>query len=641
MKNLLAKKAITGFLAATMFCTASVSGFAGVATPELLKANAEEQKVIYSTDFEDQDVSAFDKRGEDDTTVLSASTDYATSGEYALCASGRSESWNGPAFRLDDKCEPGTEYYVNAKVRGKYYSQITCSYQYSDSSGDPHYVNLTNGSSGDWLEFKNLKVSFSDDVKDVYVYFEGGTDDIYIDDFSVVEAPVIPIETDIPSLKNVYADYFKVGTATTTMELAPKSTKNLILKHCNSLTLGNELKPDAIIDKDATIESGDFDNPLVNLSSARTILNFAKANNIPVRGHVLVWHSQTPDWFFKEEFADDGEWVSKETMLKRMENYIKNVFTALKEEYPTVDFYAYDVVNEAWTDQGTPRQPGQQGSSGSEQSAWVKVFGDNSFIDYAFEYARKYAPEGTKLFYNDYNEYMTGKMDAIVEMANRLKEKGLIDGIGMQSHLDVRQGNDAFPSIQMYENALKTYTSLGLDVQITELDATVQSNSESSFEAQAKYYSDLFDLYVKYADKISAVVFWGTKDDTSWRASQYPLFFNGDYTAKPCFYSIVDGIDYVEPPVTEPVTTTTAPVTTTTTPTTTPSLEVTVKGDANCDGATDVADVVLAKCYLINGTSYSITEQGKVNADVVGEGNGLEIQDVIAIQKLVLKLIEL
>ena len=149
----------------------------------------------------------------------------------------------------------------------------------------------------------------------------------------------------------------------------------------------------------------------------------------------------------------------------------------------------------------------------------------------------------------------------------------------------------------------------------------------------ADYYSDLFDLYVKYADKISAVVFWGTKDDTSWRSTQYPLFFNGDYTAKPCFYSIVDGIEYVDPPVTEPITTTPAP----TTPTK-PSLEVVKMGDANCDGETDIADVVIAKCYLINPSAYSITEQGIVNADVAGT-QGLDVQDTIAIQKLALKII--
>ena len=97
-------------------------------------------------------------------------------------------------------------------------------------------------------------------------------------------------------------------------------------------------------------------------------------------------------------------------MLQRMENYIKNVFAALEEEYPTVDFYAWDVVNEAWLDNGSPRTGGGQ-SENANYSGWVKVFGDNSFIEPAFEYARKYAPKNTKLYYNDLNEYMTKKND--------------------------------------------------------------------------------------------------------------------------------------------------------------------------------------------------------------------------------------
>lgn len=140
---------------------------------------------------------------------------------------------------------------------------------------------------------------------------------------------------------------------------------------------------------------------------------------------------------------------------------------------------------------------------------------------------------------------MPQKTEAIIEMANELKEKGLIDGIGMQSHLDARSGSDAFPSVSAYEKALKAFTETGLDVQITELDVTVNDNT--LFDEQAKYYSDIMDAIVKYADNISAVVVWGTTDDQSWRSSKYPLLFNEDYTAKPSYYQIVDGIDYDSP----------------------------------------------------------------------------------------------
>ena len=116
-------------------------------------------------------------------------------------------------------------------------------------------------------------------------------------------------------------------------------------------------------------------------------------------------------------------------MIQRMENYITNVMEALATQYPGVNFYAWDVVNEAWTDNGQPRTAGSNNVTNGN-SAWVQVFGDNSFIEYAFKFARQYAPEGCKLYYNDYNEYIDGKTNAICEMATDLKAKGLIDGIG-------------------------------------------------------------------------------------------------------------------------------------------------------------------------------------------------------------------
>lgn len=593
-------------------------------------------KVIIDTDFEDGDVSLFSNRGGDDTTEISCTEESAVSGTHALLASGRSESWNGPAFRLDELCEPYTEYYLSASVKGKWYTSATLSFQYTDGDGVVHYANLVQNLSGsDWQTVKNQKISFTDDMTDVYVYFEGGSDDLYIDDFKIVEVPAMPIETDIPSLKNVYANYFKIGTALTPSDMSSKSFMDLVNKHFSaSITVGNELKPDSVLAKDATLayveETGDDTNPQVSFAAAKPVLNYCQKNNIPVRVHTLVWHSQTPVWFFKENFDESGDWVSEEKMLKRMENYIKNYFETLVKLYPDVDFYACDVVNEAWNDQGTPRSAYQDGNY--ETSSWVKVFGDNSFIKYAFTYARKYAPKGCKLFYNDYNEYMTGKMEAVLKMVNELKADNLIDGIGMQSHLDVRSGSDAFPSISMYEAAVKAYTGTGLDVQVTELDATIQSFNDNTFKAQAKYYSDLFDVLVKYSDKISAVIFWGVTDTNSWRASQKPLLFDDEYKAKPAFDSIIDGIEYTEPKVT--TTTTPAPVITTTT--TVGTVTATLLGDANCDGKVSIADAVLVSRFA-NEDKVSITTEGRANADVDKDG-AYTLDDATAIIKIIARL---
>ncbi len=118
------------------------------------------------------------------------------------------------------------------------------------------------------------------------------------------------IQDDIASLKDAYSDYFKIGCACAGSEFAQGATKDLIKKHYNSLTLGNELKPDSVLDQALSqkyvAETGDDTMPQISLNEADEMLKFAGENKIPVRGHVLVWHSQTPDWFFKENFDPNG-----------------------------------------------------------------------------------------------------------------------------------------------------------------------------------------------------------------------------------------------------------------------------------------------------------------------------------------------
>lgn len=638
----------------------------------LSTANAADSNVVYSCDFENEDdLKNWSNRGGTDTTELSISTEAAKSGKSSLLASGRSQSWNGPAFRLDGFLEPNTEYEISAFVKGKYYANVTLSMQYT-LDGDTKYSNLVQNISGsDWKGVDKVKVSFTDEMKGVYVYFEGGTDDFFVDKFIIEEVPQAQINKDLPSLSGIYKNDFKVGTALTPDNLASKPFMDLVQKHFGeSITVGNQLKPDSVLDQKSTLEyfkeTGDDENPQVSFAAAKPVLNYADKYGIPVRVHTLVWHSQTPEWFFKEDFDASKDYVSPEKMKKRMENYIKNYFTTLTALYPDIDFYACDVVNEAWLDDGSQRKPGHPSAEkGYGVSDWVAVFKDNSFIDYAFEYARKYAPKGCKLYYNDYNEY-TAKKSTIIEMAKRLQKAGNIDGIGLQSHLDCRDNmQSAYPSVSTYEKALKDYCDTGLDVQITELDVTVpEQNGSKYFDHQAEYYKGIMDAIEKYKDHISAVVFWGVTDDKSWRAKQLPLLFDGEYNAKPAFTAIVKGKTPVEEPARTTKadgnkTTTTSTTTTTTTSTTVnltttstseststtvtvsglDALDAKVFGDANCDNTVDLSDAVIIMQSLSNPSKYSLSEQGKANGDVNSRGDGITNMDALSIQKYKLQII--
>ncbi len=620
---------------------AGVSAIAMVATSSAIVVSADddttsENEVIASATFEDG-VDGFTPRMNEGQSVqvevVKDGTAHGGDG-YLLCTN-REKSWQGAKYMVDDVLEQGKKYTVNAWVKTPWYATVTLSMQYTDSNGDVHYSNIQSVvSQGDWAEISNAKVQMPTDATEISLYFECSDTNvnIAIDDFTIYGTPEYTIQQDIPSLKDVYSPYFKFGGALMASELASTATQELVKKHYNSITFGNELKPENVLVQSKCqelAESGDETQVAVSIDSARSLLEFCQENNISVRGHVLVWHSQTPDWFFKEGYSDDGDYVSKEVMLGRMENYIKNLMELLATEYPDVDFYAWDVANEIWTDSGTPRTARELNYTDNNTSAWVKIFGDNSFVDYAFEYARKYAPEGCKLYYNDYNEYMPAKTTAIVDMVTRLKEKGLIDGIGMQSHLDV-----TFPSISTYEKALKAFCETGLDVQITELDATTSDTSEEGLEIQAQYYSDIMDLAVKYSDSISAVVIWGTTDDQSWRSSRLPVLFNEDYTAKPCYYSIIDGLetstgsDEENPDEKDPEEGT---------DTDTDVDKDVVLGDANGDGKINIVDVVTIKRYLVHAIDEDEFEYN--NADVTQDGS-VKVNDCTLIRRYLLHIID-
>ena len=216
-------------------------------------------------------------------------------------------------------------------------------------------------------------------------------------------------------------------------------------------------------------------------------------------------------------------------------------------------------------------------------------------------------------------------MNAIIDMATDLKAKGIIDGIGMQSHLDVRSGADAFPSVDVYNNALDKYSELGLDIQVTELDATTENNpTEKSFETQAEYFKGVMDSIYAHKDNISAVIIWGIKDDTSWRADRCPLLFDADYKAKPAFYSIIEGREIPEQ---------------TSSPATSTGTENTLLGDANEDGTVNMADATAIIQHIGNQDAYGLSAQGIANANLCDNLDGITGMDAVAIQLLVAKQI--
>ncbi len=510
----------------------------------------------FSDNFDDGTVMKWQGRGSQTTVETSAK--YAHSGEYSIHVDGRQQLWNGATCNKALVLEAGGYYRFGCWVLydGDNYTdtqKFSINLQYDLNGKENYYTIYTEtANKGEWT-YVGTECTIPEGASNMYVYVQTAykpdsavtSQDLmgfYLDDVTGERLPDPAIQEDIASLKDIYADDFKIGCAVASAEFTQGATKDLILKHYNSVTIGNELKPEAVLDQSATLaymeaNGGDQTNPQISLKQAASMLKFCEENNLDLRGHVLVWHSQTPDWFFKENYDASADFVSPEIMDKRMENYIRNVMEAIKTQYPKLNVYSWDVVNEAASDSGTMRNAGAY-SQGDGSSGWVSVYGDQSYIKKAFTYARKYAPSGCKLFYNDYNEYSENKLKYIQsDILKDLIDAKLIDGMGMQSHIGMSS-----PSIAQYEAALRSYAAMGLEIQVTELDVSLRSNSDEDLLALAERYRQCFDMYKRVkADgvNLSAVVLWGITDSTSWIGG-YPLLFDKDYQAKAAYYAVAD-----------------------------------------------------------------------------------------------------
>ena len=573
--------------------------------------------------------------------TVGVTTDDAYNGTASLLVSGRSENWNGAFCNMGSVLSAGKTYHFTAWVNGKSGDTVQFMLKYTDST-EEQYKEIGSADGGEWIEI-SASYDIPADAKDILIYFQtaSGTNDFLIDDVEVSGQAAWSEEAlELTPLKDVYANYFRIGCAATPDEFNPPIAPQIVKHHFNSLTIGNELKPDYVLNKPRTQSTGEI---TVSLDAASKLLSYCEKYDIPVRGHVLCWYSQTPSWFFRENFADDGAYVSKEVMNERLEEYIKEVFQALRMQYPALNVYAWDVVNECYLDNGSLRTPGSNVADG--ESEWMLIYGDNSFIEQAFYSARRYADPHTKLFYNDFNEYIPEKRDAIYEMVKSLDEKGLIDGIGMQSHLDV-----GYPDAKLYREAIDKYSELGLEIQITELDITDYDAGPDS-DSVAKAYKEIMKVILNArldGANITAVVFWGLTDGTSWRREGYPLLFNADYSPKKAFYSVYDQISQDEwgeweETLNPPPTSGTDPYETTEPTQPTDGRVILWGGDVYADRKVDVSDIIYMTKYL-HGIESAPVKYALIPRDVasgtpwdLNEDGACDVFDLGLLKRMLLK----
>ncbi len=491
---------------------------------------ADGDTAVLNTGFEDGTaMSWYGRGGVEQLKVIPAA---AHSGQYGLAITGRTQSWHGPQLDIKPVLEKGQNYTISAWLKlpdGEPSTSVSMSVQQSTYGGN-EYKQLTSQTvaAGTWTELK-ADYTLPDHLDGAALYFEASssaTASFDLDDVTIKPATVQepePIQQDIPSLKDVYAKDFKIGSALLVSEIADPNGPGaqLLKKHFNMLTAGNELKWDA-----TEPQEGKFD-----FTRADQIVKFALDNGMDFRGHTLAWHSQTPDWVFHD---DKGNLVSKEVLLQRLKRHIDTVVGRYKGKIGT-----WDVVNEVID----PSQP-----NGLRNSLWYQIAGEE-YIEKAFIYAHEADP-AAKLFINDYNTEEPAKRDALYSLIKRLQAKGIpVDGVGHQMHISITS-----PSTAAVDAMFSKFADLGIQQEVTELDMSVYSNDTDSWQTfpvdqqirQAYRYRDMMNVFLKYKDQINAIIFWGKDDGNTWLTTfptvrnNWPLLFDAKLQAKYAYWALVD-----------------------------------------------------------------------------------------------------
>jgi endo-1,4-beta-xylanase len=466
--------------------------------------------------------------------MVANSTADAHGGTHSLLTTNRTQTFQGPAFNVTNVMFNGSRYVVSlwAKLApGQADSQLRVSLQRNAGTITTFHtvVGNTTVTAGAWVRLQaTYDMALANSSVTLYVESNTGTASFYIDDFSITYVVPAVAERNIPSVYQTMAPFFPIiGAAVIPADIQGEPGV-LLSKHFNSITSGNDMKWDA-----TEPTEGHF-----SYTNADAQVAFAKANNMHVRGHTLVWHNQTPAWVFNDASGNPMTPTAdnRALLIQRMQNHIQAVMTHFGNDVPI-----WDVVNEAID----PSQP-----DGYRRSTWYNIIGPQ-YIEIALQAARAANPTA-KLYINDFDTTNPPKRDFLLAMFRDLKSRGIpLDGIGHQMH-----NNIEYPSVQSITDAINMFgTVAGIEQSVTELDYSIYSGS---FPTPFLNYTDIpasrhtmvgysymhFLQALEQTGKVVSITIWGTSDDKSWLTSSTkvdaPLLFDPSLQKKPAYWAFVD-----------------------------------------------------------------------------------------------------
>ena len=358
---------------------------------------------------------------------------------------------------------------------------------------------------------------------------------------TIVIAASLMASAQAQSLAEAYRDYWYTGVSVNQWQVQAEQAGEqkfdytgmvstdqtaewpVITKNFNWVVAENCMKSEVIHP-----EEGVYDFTL-----ADQFVNKAKAAGLKVQGHCLIWHSQCPQWFHHDK---EGKLVSREVLKQRMREHIYTVVSHFKGR---VD--AWDVVNEAFEDDGSPRK-----------SLFWQILGTD-YIPLAFQYAHEADPS-IQLFYNDYSMNKASKVEGVCRFFKPLIEQGLpITAIGMQGHMILEDNNDG-KYFKEYDHSIRTIAATGVPTFFSELDISVLPNPYGFSGANVsdmfayrpemdpykngitkekeaelgQFWVDFYKMLIPHRNDVLRVTFWCLNDGNSWR-NDFPIKGRTDY----------------------------------------------------------------------------------------------------------------
>lgn len=259
------------------------------------------------------------------------------------------------------------------------------------------------------------------------------------------------------------------------------------------------------------------------------VVELAEANGLRVRGHPLVWGRLGLPAYVRDATSAD-----------ELRGLLRGQLEAVLGRYRG-RIHQYDAVNEPITFLG-----GDDGTGGLDANVFYRLLGPG-WVREALDLVHQIDPDA-KLFVNEFGVMAPGpKQERFYALIRDLVAGGApIAGVGFQGHVRPPFLRDYDPTEAEIEAAVRRFTALGLRVEITEIDVTIDPAAPGALDAQAETYRRL-TLGCFRVPGCDGITTWGVTDKYTWIRDFFavdgaPLLFDASFAPKPAYFAVADAL---------------------------------------------------------------------------------------------------